>query len=118
MVAESHPPDATKPAKPKSIPHWRLIVEQAVITDDILNHYYPGSGTEDDPYVVNWIPHDPRNPMEWGKPQKWFYTMAMAVATLAVALLSSAYSGGVRQIMVEFKVGTEVATLGVSLFVL
>jgi multidrug resistance protein len=39
-------------------------------------------------------------------------------ATLAVSFVSSAYTGGVDQIMMEFKVGTEVVTLGVSLFVL
>jgi multidrug resistance protein len=37
---------------------------------------------------------------------------------LAVALVSSAYSGGIDQILSTFNVGTEVATLGISLFVL
>jgi multidrug resistance protein len=39
-------------------------------------------------------------------------------ATLAVALVSSAYSGGIDQILLAFDIGTEVATLGISLFVL
>lgn len=39
-------------------------------------------------------------------------------ATLAVAFVSSAYSGGVEQILATFNVGEEVVTLGISLFVL
>lgn len=39
-------------------------------------------------------------------------------ATLAVSFVSSAYSGGVREIIETFNVSSEVVTLGVSLFVL
>lgn len=39
-------------------------------------------------------------------------------ATLAVSFVSSAYSGGVKEIIETFNVGSEVVTLGVSLFVL
>jgi MFS family permease len=38
--------------------------------------------------------------------------------TLAVAFVSSAYSGGVGEILKTFNIGSEVATLGISLFVL
>lgn len=44
--------------------------------------------------------------------------MLVAIATLAVALVSSAYTGGIAQIEEQFHIGSEVATLGVSLFVL
>ena len=49
--------------------------------------------------------------------KKWSITMLVAFATLAVALVSSAYTGGVAEIQADFGVGSEVATLGVSLFV-
>jgi hypothetical protein len=26
---------------------------------------YPGSGTQDDPYIVNWVEKDPQNPLCW-----------------------------------------------------
>ena len=39
-------------------------------------------------------------------------------ATLAVAFVSSAYSGGIGEILKTFNIGEEVATLGISLFVL
>ncbi|KAL2837461.1 MFS general substrate transporter [Aspergillus pseudodeflectus] len=99
------------------IPYWRLVVEQGIITQEIIDYSYPGSGTEEDPYVVTWIPDDPRDPMRFGPGKKWSITIVMALATLAVSLDSSAYSGGITQIIEEFHISTEVATLGVSLFV-
>jgi multidrug resistance protein len=107
-----------EPVKQTRIPYWRMIIDQAGVTPEVANHPYPGSGTEEDPYIIQWIPNDPRNPMTFGQTQKWFITMLVAVATLAVALVSSAYTGGMIQIMEELHIGEEVATLGVSLFVL
>ncbi|KAJ5627770.1 hypothetical protein N7490_009998 [Penicillium lividum] len=107
-----------EPAAPTKIPFWRLITDQGVVTQEIIDYPYPGSGTEDDPYAVTWIPNDPRNPMVFSEFKKWTYTMLVAIATLAVALVSSAYTGGIVQIEEQFGIGDEVATLGVSLFVL
>lgn len=96
------------------IPYWKLLLDQGIVTDEIANYPYPGSGTEDDPYLVSWLPNDPRNPMTFPEYKKWMYTFAVSISTLAVALVSSAYSGGVAEIMAEFNIGTEVATLGIS----
>lgn len=79
---------------------------------------YAGSGTEDDPYVVSWIENDPRNPMLYSTTKKWFITMLVALATLAVAFVSSAYSGGANEVIREFQMNQEVYVLGTSLFVL
>ncbi|KAL2755437.1 hypothetical protein ACRALDRAFT_1064442 [Sodiomyces alcalophilus JCM 7366] len=114
----NHPPDGAEPVGRDRIPYWRLIVDHAGITPAVANHSYPGSGTPDDPYIIHWIPNDPRNPMEFSVARKWFMTMVQAIATLAVALLSSAYTGGMVGIIREFQIGQTVATLGVSLFVL
>ncbi|THY29399.1 synaptic vesicle transporter [Aureobasidium pullulans] len=103
---------------PSSIPHWRLVFDQGLVTDEIMNWKYAGSGTDEDPYVVNWIDNDPRNPMLFSKVKKWFLTALVAIATLAVAFVSSAYSGGIREILAEFGASQEVGILGVSLFVL
>ncbi|KAI2632219.1 MFS general substrate transporter [Hypoxylon sp. NC1633] len=97
--------------------HWRLVYDRAGITPEVANYAYPGSGTEADPYLVKWIPEDPRNPMNFGAVTRWSITMVVALATLAVALVSSAYSGGVAEIMADFHIGQELAILGVSLFV-
>lgn len=48
---------------PQSVPHWRLVREQGLVTPEVLHWKYDGSGTEEDPYVVVWIDNDPRNPM-------------------------------------------------------
>lgn len=112
-------PPTTEPIMSSSrIPYWRLIFDQKVVTQEIVNYPYEGSGTEDDPYVVVWIPEDPRNPMNFSSVRKWAYTILVSFVTLTVALVSSAYSGGMGQIVKDFDCGEEVAILGISLFVL
>lgn len=100
------------------IPHMKQVLDQAGVTPEVEKWHYRGSGTEDDPYVVTWIEDDPRNPMLYGKVKKWTLTMLVAIATLAVAFVSSAYSGGATQIIREFRCSQEIYTLGISFFVL
>ncbi|KAI1402403.1 MFS general substrate transporter [Hypoxylon fuscum] len=100
-----------------TLSHWRLVIDQAGITPEVVNHEYHGSGTEADPYLVKWIPDDPRNPMNFSPLRRWFITIIVAVSTLGVTLVSSAYSGGIAEIMAAFQISQEVAILGVSLFV-
>lgn len=50
--------------------------------------------------------------------KKWTITLLVAFATLAVSFVSSAFTGGIQQIIEEFGASEEVVTLGVSLFVL
>lgn len=104
--------------KPTQIPHFKQVFDQAGVTPEVEKWDYQGSGTEEDPYVVGWIDNDPRNPMLYTKTKKWALTMLVAIATLAVAFVSSAYSGGSDQIIREFHETTEVFTLGTSIFVL
>jgi hypothetical protein len=105
-------------AKPASIPYFQQILDHAGITPEVQNWHYDGSGTDEDPYVVVWIDHDPRNPMLYGIVKKWSLVAVVAMATLAVAFCSSAYSGGAREIMQEFNASQELFTAGVSLFVM
>ncbi|KAG4031158.1 hypothetical protein MFRU_010g02830 [Monilinia fructicola] len=98
--------------------HWELVFDQVHVTPEVLDYPYKGSGTERDPYVVEFIPDDRRNPMNFTMWKKWTITILLAFATLAVSFVSSAYTGGVDEILEMFNVGTEVVTLGVSLFVL
>jgi multidrug resistance protein len=102
----------------EGISHWQMIFDQGVTTREIENWDYEGEGTEDDPYVVEWIENDPRNPMTWPKTKKWIMAIAVANSVLVVSFCSSAFSGGIQQIMMEFSVSQEIVTLGVSLFVL
>lgn len=116
MGKPESPIEFTEPSS--KITHWRLVREQGLVTPEILHWNYDGSGTDEDPYVVTWIDNDPRNPMTWPDWKKWCITALVAIATLAVAFVSSAYSGGVVEILEQFQCSKEVATLGVSLFVL
>ncbi|KAG9387689.1 Benomyl/methotrexate resistance protein [Pyrenophora tritici-repentis] len=102
----------------ETISHWNMILDQGVVTKEIIEYEYEGEGTEEDPYVVEWIENDPRNPMTFSKMKKWIMALAVANSVLVVSFCSSAFSGGVQQIMREFGVSQEIVTLGLSLFVL
>lgn len=104
--------------KPPRASHWQLVSSQTHVTEHVLNHTYLGMGTTESPFIVDFIPHDPRNPLTFKASKKWFITFVVAIATMAVAFVSSAYSGGQAEIIAEFGCSQEVATLGISLFVL
>jgi hypothetical protein len=74
-------------------------------------------GTESDPFIVDWINDDPEDPQRWPIVYKWCTIIIAAIATLAVALSSSAYSGGVQSLGEEFGASRELLIAGVSLFV-
>ncbi|PYI16415.1 MFS general substrate transporter, partial [Aspergillus violaceofuscus CBS 115571] len=100
------------------IPHWRMLLDQGAINEEILEFEYPGSGTEEDPYVVSWIPNDCRNPLLFSTARKITITLIVAFSTLTVALTSSTYSGSIKDIVEDLHVSSEVATIGLALFVL
>ncbi|KAJ4418853.1 hypothetical protein N0V82_005299 [Gnomoniopsis sp. IMI 355080] len=104
--------------RPAPISHFKRVLDQGAVNSDIQNAYYPGSGTEQDPYIVSWLDNDPVNPMNYPAIKKWGITMLVALATLAVAFVSSAYSGGVEEILIEFHQTEIIGILGVSLFVI
>ncbi|EPT05860.1 hypothetical protein FOMPIDRAFT_1110128 [Fomitopsis schrenkii] len=79
---------------------------------------YSGSGTADDPYVVDWHPDDPENPYNWSETRRWVYTFQLAFAAWVSSFCSSSYSAGLHRSAVDLHISEEVALLGVSLFVL
>lgn len=102
----------------RTIPFWRLVIDQGAITQDVLDYTYPGSGTEEDPFAISWIPNDPRNPMLLSTGKKVGITVVVSAAALAVAVASSTYNGAIEQVKSDLHVGNELATLGLSLFVI
>ena len=110
--------NATICNRPRKIPFWRLMTDQHVITQEILDHKYPGSGSEDDPYVVSWIPKDPRNPMDFSMARKVVIVFVTGFSALIISLASSGYSGSIEYVIQQYNVSEEVATLGLSLFVM
>ncbi|EOD50696.1 putative mfs multidrug transporter protein [Neofusicoccum parvum UCRNP2] len=85
---------------------------------EVLNWRYPGSGTQDDPYIVTWIEGDAENPQNLSRTRKWIITALAGVQVLSVTFASSAYSGALHKVIEHFSVTTVVATLGMSTFVL
>ncbi|KAG4425427.1 hypothetical protein IFR04_001346 [Cadophora malorum] len=82
------------------------------------DNHYNGSGTPSDPFAVEFLPNDPRNPMNFSTPRRWFITSIGTLSVFAITLTSSAYSGSAKEIKDEFDVSSEIYTLGISLFVL
>ncbi|KAF9002027.1 major facilitator superfamily domain-containing protein [Cyathus striatus] len=79
---------------------------------------YVGSGTLDDPFVVDWELDDPENPYSWPKVQKWIITAQLALSTWTVSFSSSSYTGGLQGTIADLNISTDVAILGISLYVL
>lgn len=63
-------------------------------------------------------PDDPYRPMNWPTRKKVSTTLLYGLVTMTATWASSAYSAGTDQLAAEFGVGTEVATLGTTLFLL
>ncbi|EXJ71436.1 uncharacterized protein A1O5_05244 [Cladophialophora psammophila CBS 110553] len=97
---------------------FRLVADQARVTLEVLNYPYPGSGTEEDPYLVTYIPNDPGNPFNWSRSRRWTTSLIVATEVLATAFASSAFSGTIRELIVDLGASTELITAGISFFVL
>lgn len=100
------------------VSHFKLVFDTAGVDAFVLNRLYPGDGTAESPYVVDFLPEDSYNPLQYPKWKKWMITVLQAIATLAVAFVSTAFSGGIKEVIIYFRISQEVAILGISLFVL
>lgn len=85
---------------------------------DVCNQNYTGNGTDDDPYIVDYLHNDPQDAMNFSKGRKWSIAVLQSISTFAVTFASSVYVSGIQSIMKRFDVSGDVATLGLSLFVL
>ncbi|KAI1861334.1 uncharacterized protein JN550_010864 [Neoarthrinium moseri] len=97
--------------------HFKLLLDQGGVTPEVLAWRYKGQGTEEDPFVVDFLENDPKNPMAFPQWKKWTITIMQAWAVLAVAFVSTAFSGGIIEVIREFQVAQIIAILGISLFV-
>jgi len=74
----------------KRASNWQLVIDQTHVTPEVLNYLYKGSGTEEDPYVVEYIPNDRRDPMLFPRWRKWAITLLVAfVSSLACASIAA-----------------------------
>jgi len=94
------------------------MLDHGTLDPHTLAHQFPGSGTDQDPYIVGWTANDPRNPLLFKDRRKWLWTLLMALANMAVALATSAYTAPSKELKRDFGISQEVFELGLSLFVL
>ncbi|PTB66175.1 MFS general substrate transporter [Trichoderma citrinoviride] len=97
------------------------------VLDEIENATPPSSSTNSDEETsatgtTNPLtfqdPKDPANPKNWSLFRRLFITFIWIAGNLVASVSSSIFSSGAQAISEEFHVGTEVVTLGVSLFVI
>jgi hypothetical protein len=100
------------------VSHFDLVFDPAGVTWEVLDKEYSGKGTERSPHIVTFLADDPHNPYLFPKWKKWMITVLQTLASIAVAFTSSTFSGGIASVVVDLETSTEVAILGVSLFVL
>ncbi|KZO99101.1 MFS general substrate transporter [Calocera viscosa TUFC12733] len=69
-------------------------------------------------FLVHWDgTNDPENPKNWGRWKRWYITMFGGLLTLNASFASSAPSGILGQLIEEWHISTEVATLLIAIFV-
>ena len=78
-----------KTTSPVKLSKLAMVFDQSAINAEVSHYPYRGSGTPEDPYIVEWIPNDPRNPTIWPEWYKWFIAFTVAFSTLAVAFVSA-----------------------------
>lgn len=74
-------------SRPERIPLYRQVWDPVGLTPDVVSHAYAGSGTDEDPFIVTWIPADPRNPMLYSATTRWSIMMVVAMCALMVSYL-------------------------------
>ncbi|KAL3477408.1 major facilitator superfamily domain-containing protein [Aspergillus californicus] len=79
---------------------------------------WTGEGSHEHPYLIDWIPNDTLHARNYSTAKKRTIITLSAVSTLSVAFASSVYTGGLSSVRQYFGVSDEMATLGLSLFVL
>ncbi|KUJ19385.1 putative MFS multidrug transporter [Mollisia scopiformis] len=73
----------------------------------------------EDPNLISWDgPDDAANPMNWKRSFKWLITMSLGSVTFCVAISSSIFSTGTKEVAELYHVSVEVAVLGTALFIL
>ncbi|KAJ5155404.1 MFS general substrate transporter [Penicillium capsulatum] len=102
---------------PPRVPFWRLVFNRDGMTEKCANYIFEGTGTDEDPYQVSWLEDDVRDPMNFSLCFKWALTLLVGLDTFAIALVSSAYSGALRALILDLHISDELSIIGISVFV-
>ncbi|CAH0050493.1 unnamed protein product [Clonostachys solani] len=98
--------------------HLQRLIDQAGVDSQVIAHSYPGHGTSQSPFIVDFLPIDDRNPRAFSSRKKWTIIFLQALSAFIVAFVSTAFSGALPDVVRTFNVSSEVGVLGISLFVL
>lgn len=80
---------------------------------------FPPSLPKRDPYAVDFDgPNDPTFPQNWSSTKKTIICCALNLSAVSISIASATFAEGIDEVMNDFNVGTTVATLGTSFFVL
>ena len=96
----------------------RSLLLRKRLDDDVCNQNYAGNGTDDDPYIVDYLHNDRQDAMSFSKGRKWTIALTQAMSFFAVTFASSVYASAISQVMQRFHVVEEIAILGLALYVL
>jgi hypothetical protein len=88
------------------------------LDENVCNQDYSGKGTADDPYVIDYLQNDYQDAMDFPMKRKWAIAVLQSMSTLVLTFSSSVYASSIEDIKRHFDVSGDVATLGLSLFVL
>ncbi|KAL5535339.1 hypothetical protein ACEPAF_3433 [Sanghuangporus sanghuang] len=92
--------------------------ESGSLNDQFQHRFFPGAEEQKkDPYLVEFDPDDPLDPKNWSRAYRWYLTILGGMLVLNATFASSAPSGIAGQLMEDFHISQEVATLTISLFV-
>ncbi|KZO92337.1 MFS general substrate transporter [Calocera viscosa TUFC12733] len=72
---------------------------------------------KEDPFLVVWEEGDMGNPKNWNRGYRWYITVFGGLLTLNATFSSSAPSGVIPQLIEDFGMSSEIATLLIAIFV-
>jgi hypothetical protein len=96
----------------------RFLFLRTQLDENVCNQNYAGRGSYNEPYIIDYLPNDHQDAMNFTKGRKWTIAVLQTMSTFVVTFASSAYASGIPGVMRSFDVSKNVATLGLSLFVL
>lgn len=114
-LSTTMPSTASLPIRTKRAWPWRKHITPV---DLLLAHQYAGKGTEESPYILDWLPGeatygsdgsegleravDVEYPQTWKSGYKWGITALGAISVLSVTMTSSMMSAAIYDIRKDF----------------
>jgi hypothetical protein len=91
-------------------------IEPELIQSHARSHRSGLSRQESKRTYVDFVHNDPENPLNFNTTRKWFITLLAVTITILVAAAAGAYAPCMPDLIKEFGVSSEVATLGIALY--